>query len=110
MFYRTNFQLSLNKRDVLAGEDETLDTFGIVTSDIIHIIGPNVPQVIFLKNVLNATSWHYLFFTASLQLIFEGLVMFTPSPFCTKGRPESGDRLPWKFPQFMGKTVSVLRE
>ena len=34
------FGLSLNKRDVLDGEDSTLAQFGLVSGDLLHVIGP----------------------------------------------------------------------
>ncbi|CAG5120246.1 unnamed protein product [Candidula unifasciata] len=41
-----DFQLSLNKQDALSGEDQTLDAFGIVSGDLLHIIGSNLSQAV----------------------------------------------------------------
>ncbi|GFO35179.1 F-box only protein 7, partial [Plakobranchus ocellatus] len=41
----SDFQLSLNKRDGLASDEQTLSSFGIVSGDLLHIIGSNLPQV-----------------------------------------------------------------
>lgn len=44
-FPTRDFQLSLNRRDALSGDDQTLDAFGIVSGDLLHIIGHNLPGV-----------------------------------------------------------------
>ncbi|BFZ08703.1 hypothetical protein BsWGS_11741 [Bradybaena similaris] len=38
-----DFQLSLNRSDALSGDDQTLDAFGIVSGDLLHIIGYSLP-------------------------------------------------------------------
>ncbi|KAH9496848.1 hypothetical protein Btru_010417 [Bulinus truncatus] len=38
------FHLSLNKRDTLGDETQNLSQFGIVSGDLLHIIGPDLPQ------------------------------------------------------------------
>ncbi|BFZ08704.1 hypothetical protein BsWGS_11743 [Bradybaena similaris] len=40
-----DFQLSLNRSDALSGDDQTLDAFGIVSGDLLHIIGYSLPVV-----------------------------------------------------------------
>ncbi|KAH9487613.1 F-box only protein 7 [Bulinus truncatus] len=40
------FHLSLNKRDTLGDETQNLSQFGIVSGDLLHIIGPDLPQTI----------------------------------------------------------------
>ncbi|XP_005098884.1 F-box only protein 7 isoform X2 [Aplysia californica] len=39
-----DFQLSLNKRDALQGEDQVLLEFGMVSGDLVHVIGASVPE------------------------------------------------------------------
>jgi len=36
--------LSLNKEDVFQGEDQTLSSFGLVSGDLVHVIGPLPPS------------------------------------------------------------------
>uniref|UniRef100_A0A0B7B378 Ubiquitin-like domain-containing protein n=1 Tax=Arion vulgaris TaxID=1028688 RepID=A0A0B7B378_9EUPU len=47
----SDFQLSLNQNDALSGEDQTLDSFGIVSGDLLHVIGSNLPQENLTRNV-----------------------------------------------------------
>ena len=40
MFYRANVELSLNKKDILdGGDDTTLASLGIVSGDLVFVLG-----------------------------------------------------------------------
>ncbi|KAK3765225.1 hypothetical protein RRG08_051849 [Elysia crispata] len=45
-----DFELSLNKTDALPSGDETLSSLGIVSGDLLHIIGSNLPQASPVRN------------------------------------------------------------
>lgn len=45
LFYYRSFYLSLNKKDCLGDDDQTLKTLGLVSGDLIHLVSTNPDNV-----------------------------------------------------------------